>query len=92
MSTLADTHGMKKVIQLMGWLGVATSWLGAALLALNIPVSKYGYVLFFASSLLMAWYAFRKSDMPFVIQNLFFICVNALGCYRWVLLPTILGT
>ena len=49
--------GDRVMFELLGWIGSITGPMGALLLALNIRVSRFGYVLFLVSSLTMTVYA-----------------------------------
>lgn len=68
-------------------LGTYAGPVGAVFLALNVRCSKYGYVLFLLSSIIMAWYGYSLNNAPVFQQNALFTLINAVGVYRWVLAP-----
>ncbi len=71
----------------LGWIGTYAGPAGAILLALNIRVSPYGYVLFLLSSVAMVVYASWIGDDKVLIQNVLFTAINSVGLVRWVILP-----
>lgn len=78
---------MEQFIFLASWVGSLSGPMGAVLLAANIQASKYGYILFTLSSVLMCVAAYSKGDNPVLVQNVLFTLINGFGLYRWVLLP-----
>lgn len=75
------------MVEIAGWIGGITGPLGAIVLALNIPISRYGYILFFTSSILMSVYAYHQNDVQVLVQNVLFSAINLVGLFRWVVLP-----
>lgn len=74
-------------MEVIGWIGSIVGGFGAVLLALNISVSKYAYVLYFISSVLMSIFALATGEMQVFVQNAVFVIVNAVGLIRWRVLP-----
>lgn len=72
---------------IIGWVGSFLGSAGALLVALNVAVSGYGYLLFTSSSILMCLYALYGKDKPVLFQNLVFTIINSIGVYRWLLAP-----
>lgn len=83
---------MEQFIFIASWVGSLSGPMGAVLLAANIRASKYGYILFTLSSVLMCVAAYTKGDNPVLVQNVLFSLINGFGLYRWVLLPSRLAT
>lgn len=67
------------------WFGTITGVVGAVILALNIPVSGWGWVLFAASA--AAWTAagLVMRDMSLVVLQATFLVVDILGIWRWLI-------
>lgn len=66
-------------------IGSATGIAGALLIALNLPVSAYGFALFLVSSLSWTAVGIWLSNRPMWTMNLAFTAINVLGIYRWLL-------
>ncbi len=67
------------------WGGAVLGVVGCYVLAFNIPQSKYAYVAYLSSSVLMAAVAVRERDWPYVVLNTAFVSGNLIGVYRWLL-------
>jgi len=68
------------------WFGTFTGVAGALILALNIPVSGWGWVLFAVSA--AAWTAagFAIRDYSLVVLQGAFLVVDLIGIWRWLIL------
>lgn len=68
--------------QLSFWSGV----IAAILLASNIPISGWAYVMFLLSNV-ASLYLLRNTNAPKVIyqQNLAYLVINILGIIRWII-------
>ncbi|NYT28361.1 hypothetical protein [Candidatus Thiodubiliella endoseptemdiera] len=66
-----------------GWVGTITGITGGILVALNFEYSKFGYIFFMISAVSWAVQGLKNDDKSLVLLNTVFICVNALGMYRW---------
>jgi hypothetical protein len=68
------------------WLGTSTGIVGALLVALNIPQSGYGFILFLVSS--FSWFAagWRMKEPSLMVLQGVFIGVNILGVWRWLVI------
>ena len=75
--TLKSNHNF------FGWFGTITAITGGTLVALNIDISKFGYIFFLVSS--MSWFTQAKenNDNALMIVNIFFFFINILGLFRW---------
>lgn len=66
------------------WLGTAAGILGALLVALNIPASGWGFVLFLVSSSAWTTAAAIMRDRALAALNLAFTAINLIGIWRWL--------
>ncbi len=67
------------------WIGTSSGIAGAVLLAVNIPESAWGFVLFLISSSCWAVAGYFMAESSLVLLHLVFVGVNVLGIYRWLL-------
>lgn len=67
------------------WIGTTTGVLGALVLALNIPLSGWGWALFLASSLAWTFAGAVMKDMSLVILQFAFVVVDTIGIWRWLI-------
>jgi hypothetical protein len=65
------------------WLGTGAGVSGAMLIALNLGVVGYGFVLFLISSLLWTAVGFAQREPSLVVLQSAFTAINVLGIYRW---------
>lgn len=66
-------------------IGTYAGPFGAVVLAANLPISKFGYILFTISALIMSWHGYRNKDKPVFRQNSLFLIINVFGLYRWMI-------
>ncbi|MEO5349780.1 MAG: hypothetical protein H7836_09050 [Magnetococcus sp. YQC-3] len=69
---------------LLKWIGTATGVAGALLVAINIPQSGYGFLLFLISS--TSWFiaALRMRELSLMILQAVFTVINLVGVWRWL--------
>ena len=67
------------------WSGTIAGILGALLLALNIPQSGWGYVLFLVSSVCWSSAGISMREPSITTLNSAFSIVNVIGIYSWLL-------
>ena len=69
---------------LLKWIGTATGVAGALLVAINIPQSGYGFLLFLISS--TSWFiaACRMREISLMILQAVFTVINLVGVWRWL--------
>lgn len=67
------------------WIGTACGLAGAALVALNIPASGWGFVVFLGQSVPWLFVGLRRGDRALALLNLGFTAVNLLGIWRWLI-------
>ena len=69
-----------KILEMIGAVcGVA----GAVLVSLNIPQSKYGFVLFLISSILLGIVSWQRKMQYLLTMQMVFLGINAVGIFRW---------
>jgi hypothetical protein len=65
------------------WLSVGLLIIGATLLALNLPMSKWAFPILGISRLWLSILMFKKKDYPMFIMNFFYLIVDIVGIIRW---------
>ena len=70
---------------ILEWLGSALAVSAALLLAVNISISPWAYVLYLFSSLLLFVWGMRRQAYGIAMQNVVFTGINVLGIYRWLI-------
>jgi hypothetical protein len=85
------TISLQNYLQSKNWITIA-KWIATVLfifsggvLALNIDISRWGFVTFFVAHILLVVVFNRIKDYPMLLQNAFFIIVDVIGIYRWFL-------
>ena len=69
-----------KILEMIGAVyGVA----GAVLVSLNIQQSKYGFMLFLISSILLGIVSWRSKMQYLLTMNMVFFGINMAGVVRW---------
>jgi hypothetical protein len=71
------------MIQALKWIATAMFLTAGTLLSLNIVISKIGFILFFTGHIILFFLFLRLKDNPMIVQNGFFIVIDAIGIYRW---------
>jgi len=66
------------------WIGANAGVAGAVLVALNIGVTGYGFVLFLVSSLIWSAAGIAQREPSLVVLQGAFTAINVLGIYRWM--------
>ena len=59
--------------------------IAAIMLALNISISAWAFVLYLISSLILALWGWYSGAYAIAVQNVIFIGINSLGIYRWLI-------
>jgi nicotinamide riboside transporter PnuC len=71
---------MNKIFEMIGAIcGVS----GAVLVSLNIPQSKYGFVLFLISSILLGVVSWQRNMQYLLTMQTVFFWINVVGVIRW---------
>ena len=69
---------------LIKWIATLSFLSAALLLSSNIEISRYGFFIFLFGHIVLSYYFYIKvRDYPMLVQNVFFIFVDAWGIYRW---------
>lgn len=66
------------------WIGAVAGVAGAALVALNLGVVGYGFVLFLISSLLWTGVGLVQREPSLVVLQAAFTVINVVGIWRWM--------
>ena len=64
-------------------IGAICGVAGAVLVSLNIPQSKYGFVLFLISSILLGVVSWQRKMQYLLTMQMVFLGINAVGIFRW---------
>ena len=75
-----------KPFSVLKWVGTATGVIGALILALNLPLSGWGWVLFAVSSLCWTIAGVAMRDYSLVVLQSAFFIVDILGIWRWLII------
>lgn len=70
------------------WFAALSGITGAVLLAANVSLSRYGFVLFLCSSCTWSWVAYTTVQPALLVNQAVFMAINLLGIWRWLLQPT----
>jgi hypothetical protein len=66
-------------------LGAFFGIVGAILIATNISLSKYAFIVFALSSVFWIINAYKEELHSLLWMNVVFLVVDAFGIYRWIL-------
>lgn len=66
------------------WSGAAFGIIGAVAIALNVPWSKWGFVLFLVSNILIGTYAYAVDAQGVLLMQVVYGLINVVGLYRWL--------
>jgi len=67
------------------WFGTLTGVAGAMILALNIPISGWGWVLFALSALAWTIAGLAQRETSLVVLQGAFLVVDLIGVWRWLI-------
>lgn len=70
-------------LPLLHWIGVISQIAGAAILAINVPWSRWAYPLFLIGSVILLILTSLANDEPDVLMWGMYTTLNVLGLYRW---------
>jgi uncharacterized membrane protein len=73
-------------LKIMEWSGAMLAVIAAIMLALNVSISPWAFVLYFISSLILAVWGWYSAAYAIAVQNVIFIGINSLGIYRWLIM------
>ena len=72
-------------IEVLGWIGSILGLIGAALLALNVSISGYGWIAFLASNVAWITYGVLTKTYSLLVMQVGFTITSFVGLYRWLL-------
>ena len=78
-----DTRGRPMTV--LKWFGTVTGVAGAMILALNIPISGWGWVLFALSALAWTIAGLVQRETSLVVLQGAFLVVDLIGIWRWLI-------
>ncbi len=73
-----------RMLTFLKWTGTLTGVAGALILALNLPFSGWGWVLFAISALTWTIAGIVMRELSLVLLQVGFLVVDVLGIYRWL--------
>jgi uncharacterized membrane protein len=73
------------MLRALKWIGTTAAIAGALMIALKLPLSGWGFVLFLVSCLAWGTAALIMRERSLALMQAAFIAVNLLGIYRWLL-------
>ena len=84
MRSMARLHREMPWLRPVKWIGTIAGVAGAVLVALNIGVTGYGFVLFLVSSILWSLIGWIQREVSLVVLQGAFTVINAVGIVRWL--------
>ncbi len=66
------------------WAGAAFGIIGAVMIALNVSCSRWGFVLFLISNILIGIYAVNAGADGVLAMQVVYGVINVVGLYRWL--------
>ncbi|MBD21159.1 MAG: hypothetical protein CMM37_08995 [Rhodospirillaceae bacterium] len=83
-SSLLREHSYS--FNLLKWFGTAAGVIGALILALNLPMSAWGWLLFAISSSSWTFVAAVIKDYSLMVLQIAFLLVDFIGIWRWLII------
>lgn len=71
--------------QTLKWISTALFASAGLMLALKLPFSAYGFIMFLAGHVILGTIFYKIQDWPLVTQNVAFGIIDLVGIYRWFL-------
>jgi hypothetical protein len=78
-------HVSARLLSALKWFGTVTGIVGAAILALNIPISGWGWVLFALSSVCWTAAGLIMREWSLALLQGGFLAVDLVGIWRWLI-------
>jgi hypothetical protein len=76
-------------VALFQWVGCMFGLIGAVLLALKLPASKWGFVFFLLSNVFLLGFAIETHATGLVVMQIGFTIANVVGVFEWLVAPII---
>lgn len=70
---------------ILEWSGSVLAVSGAILLAINISISPWAFVIYLLSSIILFIWGLRRKAYGIAMQNMVFTVINVVGIYRWLI-------
>ena len=80
----------KTLVDICQWAGTITGVVGAGMIASNIGVVGWGYILFAISAVCYMYFSWQLKYFPLFAMNAVFMAINLWGIWRWLIQPLIL--
>ncbi len=71
----------------MKWIATFMFVCAGVLISLNLEQSKWAFPLFALGHIIVLCVFLRLKDKPMIFQNSFFLTIDLLGIYQWLLAP-----
>ena len=79
-----STHELP--LKFLEWSGALIAVAAAIMLALNITISPWAFVLYFISSVILAIWGWYSGAYAIAVQNMVFMLINSIAIYRWLII------
>lgn len=84
-SSADENHSNTSFLKGLEWVGAMIAVVAAIMLALNVSISPWAFVLYLISSVLLTIWGWHREAYGIAMQNMIFIIINSLGIYRWLI-------
>jgi len=74
-------------IEKVKWSATLMFVCAGTLISLNLPQSKYAFPLFATGHIIAIYVFLLLKDKPLIVQNVFFLLIDMIGIYQWLLAP-----
>ena len=74
-------------IEKVKWSATFMFVCAGTLISLNIPESKYAFPIFATGHIIAIYVFLLLKDNPLIVQNIFFLMIDMIGIYQWLLSP-----
>lgn len=71
--------------KVLEWLGAIFGVAGNILLAVNLPESKWAFIIFVASNMCLIAYAIRVKQWGLCSMFIMYNIITFVGIYRWII-------
>ena len=72
-------------LAMLKWSGMFYNVVGAIILAVNLPFSKWAFILYLLGSLTWCAVAYLMKEKALLLQNLIYTILNVIGICRWLI-------
>ena len=77
----------KTLIDYTEWFSTVTGLAGAIIVSSNIGITGWGYIIFIASAISLAWVSWYLKRWGIFTMSVGYTLINAWGIWRWLILP-----